>query len=494
MFIFQETLIYIINQIEQIYLKMIDGKILIIQLCLVELLMKYQILQVLINQPAATIWIKLKPITSFKDSLYQVVIHMKLIINSLNTPESIRYLLGMVKNEISKKIIKRQVLKHIIINLFQQKYKINRQIIVFNTSMNLKQKNIIELILLNYIKSQMHLNQKTSQKPIQKQKKLLIKKIMGWIRQALNVREIGFHPLILCVSIKPSVNQRCATLQSYPNQDLWKSLHTLKEQELLEQIKQEVYEKTFKLKDIYDNSIMQEFLSRIKNNFDFFQFYKKTEEINLDSDEHGSNSAETIQNIQKKKVKRNESEPKQLLKQIELCNSKSGSIVTIQKQHFHKLSQLFQKISQIPEKLQSGEMKQFKNKLQQFLNYTENLQIKKVCIQNEKQIETEPSAQNDITISEIQIEQLRNQILEQTKQEIKTIEPGIDLFIPDYKQVSISIREEMKQIEEDYFSELYYQKLNNPENINSKNILIWWRQCFEPIVYELLLKQMVKTE
>lgn len=52
---------------------------------------------------------------------------------------------------------------------------------------------------------------------LEKQKKLLIKKIMGWIRQCFNDREIGFHPFILCVSIKPSVNSRCATIQSYPN-------------------------------------------------------------------------------------------------------------------------------------------------------------------------------------------------------------------------------------------------------------------------------------
>lgn len=39
-----------------------------------------------------------------------------------------------------------------------------------------------------------------------KQKKLLIKKIMSWVRQSFNKHEIGFHPFLLCVSIKPSIN------------------------------------------------------------------------------------------------------------------------------------------------------------------------------------------------------------------------------------------------------------------------------------------------
>jgi hypothetical protein len=40
-------------------------------------------------------------------------------------------------------------------------------------------------------------------KTIEKQKKLLMKKLMNWIRLEFNSREIGFHLLLLCVSIKP---------------------------------------------------------------------------------------------------------------------------------------------------------------------------------------------------------------------------------------------------------------------------------------------------
>ncbi|CAD8089703.1 unnamed protein product [Paramecium primaurelia] len=331
----------------------------------------------------------------------------------------------------------------------------------------------------------------STKRTIEKQKKLLIKKIMSWVRQSFNNRQIGFHPFVLCVSIKPSINQRCATIQSYPNQELWKSLHSLQDQELLQQIIQEVSEKTFKLKEKYDYSIIQEFLNRIKNNFDFCKFYKDTQDINFDSDEHVSNSTELNENFQIKQFQKSESESKQLLQQIELCNSKKGSIITIEKQHYHKLSQLFEKICLVPKQLQSIEMKKFKNQLQLLLESTQNPKEKQICVQNEFQTEKVP---NSIQNLDIYVDQLKNKFQQEIIDEVLQIAPGLVLFLPSFENTQVN-NDELKQVEQDFFQEILYQKIMAPQNLTPQNIIFAWRYGFEPKIKEILDKfNKIKTE
>ncbi|CAD8198641.1 unnamed protein product [Paramecium octaurelia] len=327
---------------------------------------------------------------------------------------------------------------------------------------------------------------------LEKQKKLLIKKIMGWIRQCFNDRQIGFHPFILCVSIKPSVNQRCATIQSYPNQELWKSLHSLQDQELLSQIIQEVSENTFKLKDKYDNSLIQQFLIRIKNNFDFCKFYKETQEQGFDQDEHASEFTELNYTNQKtKQFQKNESESKQLLKQIELCNTKQGSIISIEKQHYHKLFQLFEKICSVPEENYSTEMRKFRNQLSLLLESTQNPQEKQVCIKNDFQTEKVAMLiQNRETYG---IEQYH--LLQDIKQEVLSTMPEIVLFLPSEQNNQRIKKDELYKIEEEFFQELYFYKTIDAQVLTPYNITYFWKHYFQPKIEHVCSQwQQVKIE
>ncbi|CAD8095415.1 unnamed protein product [Paramecium sonneborni] len=74
------------------------------------------------------------------------------------------------------------------------------------------------------------MSRQESPKPIKYQsqeerlKKLFMKTALNSLRKYFNNKSLPYHPLITCVSIKPGCINRCASLQSYPNQTVWKSL------------------------------------------------------------------------------------------------------------------------------------------------------------------------------------------------------------------------------------------------------------------------------
>lgn len=54
------------------------------------------------------------------------------------------------------------------------------------------------------------------------------------------------------------------------------------------------------------------------------------------------------------------------------------------------------------------------------------------------------------------------------------------MFLPNYAKIDDKYKEITKQLEEYYFKNLYYLKVVEPEKFTSNNILISWRELYEP--------------
>lgn len=94
------------------------------------------------------------------------------------------------------------------------------------------------------------------------------------LRQYFNEKQIGFHPLIVCVSIKPGSEHRCSSLQSYPNKQVWKSLTEL-EKSVQDEISSYLIQKLSGLCEKTEDPILIEFQNRVQEGFKFDNFYKE---------------------------------------------------------------------------------------------------------------------------------------------------------------------------------------------------------------------------
>ncbi|CAK60791.1 unnamed protein product (macronuclear) [Paramecium tetraurelia] len=347
------------------------------------------------------------------------------------------------------------------------------------------------------------------QKPLDKQKKLLIKKIMIWVRQGFNSRNIGFHPFLLCASIKPGAQKRHTTLQSYPNAELWRCLSKLNQQDIKTEIQQEIQSKLDDVIKNYDVSIIKEFKIRVNNNFDFAYLYKETEKKKPQQNENLE--VLDFQNLNHpNQQERDESESKSLVKQILLCNTKQGSIADFENSHYHKLSQFLEKVKPFINQ-SSIELNQFYQGVQTFLESQQTTPLKKMKLHQigEAEQEEEKQDQNNIkfqkqNLQEQQQKQNLNfeqeeqfnhqsqqqrmnkfnkspqQLLDELKLDALKTQPGLSFFLPNYDKMSPEEAEKVREIEANYYKELYFLKVLQPQDYNPKQILLIWRLYFEP--------------
>ncbi|CAD8202504.1 unnamed protein product [Paramecium octaurelia] len=348
-----------------------------------------------------------------------------------------------------------------------------------------------------------------TQKPLDKQKKLLIKKIMIWARQGFNSRNIGFHPFLLCASIKPGAQKRHTTLQSYPNAELWRCLSKLNQQEIKTEIQQEILSKLDYVLKNYDASIIKEFKTRVENNFDFAYLYKETEKKKPDENQHLEVS--NIQNLNHPNhQEREESESKSLVKQVQLCNTQQGSIAHLENSHYHKLSQFLERVKTFINK-SSVELNEFYQGVQIFLESQQKAPLKKLKLEQIGGAEQEEEKQDQSNIKCQQLNQLEQQqkqnqkqeqepqqsqqfqqqqrmnkqskspqqILDELKLDALKIQPGLAFFLPNYDKMQPEEAEKVKEIEAAFFKELYFLKVLHPQEYNPKQILLIWRFQFE---------------
>ncbi|CAK90198.1 unnamed protein product (macronuclear) [Paramecium tetraurelia] len=330
----------------------------------------------------------------------------------------------------------------------------------------------------------------------EKAKKLFMKIILNGLRKFFNMNELPYHPLITCVSIKPGCINRCASLQSYPNQSVWKSLVDLPkemQQEVVEFLIKELDAKSIK----FQSKFLIESQERIRNNFDFQSFYKeptkfeipsndKQSEFQKDADKEIKDDGTKIK--QKKWFKGEDfvSESKQIATQMKLCNQ-HPPLVEVSSFHFHKMRCLLEKIKEQKFK-QSEEMKIFVEELEKFIQndpkaeeHKKKRKIKKYNDKKNHQHDDEELIQGQITLQrEVKVEDNSAQdFLDQFKLKVKKIEPGIVLYLPQYYKILPKYREYCKSLEDSYFKNLYYLVQVGELILNSQDILKFLRQVFK---------------
>ncbi|CAK88517.1 unnamed protein product (macronuclear) [Paramecium tetraurelia] len=329
----------------------------------------------------------------------------------------------------------------------------------------------------------------------EKMKKLLMKMALNILRKFFNSKGLPYHPLITCVSIKPGCPNRCASLQSYPNQSVWKSLIELPkniQKEVADFLTKELQDKQQK----FSQNFLVEACIRINNSFDFSSFYKEPTLSNnqtdqIEQDIQGGEANENMDNgikIKQKKWSKGQdfvSESKQISTQMKLCNQ-HPPLVKVNQTHYHKMRTLLEKIKDQKFKW-SKEMKVFVEELEKFIqNDPSNESLKpkkKIKKSNDKkecqQQEDDESIQRSKTIlNDIKQEENSAQdFLEQFKQQIKQIEPGIVMYLPEYSKISPQYYSYCKNLEDDYFKELYYMVRVEEMVLNPQNILRTVKQC-----------------
>ncbi|CAD8179557.1 unnamed protein product [Paramecium pentaurelia] len=340
----------------------------------------------------------------------------------------------------------------------------------------------------------------------EKLKKLFMKLALNSLRKYFNNKGIPYHPLITCVSIKPGCINRCASLQSYPNQSVWKSLI-----ELPKDLQQEVAEILTKDLNAKQQKFSPKFLieayERIKNNFDFQSFYKEPTNINSPSNDIQLDfqKGQLIESkddgikIKQKKWSKGEdfvSESKQISTQMRLCNQ-YPPLVKVNQVHYHKMRSLLEKIKDQKFKW-SKEMKIFVEELEKFISkdpQAEELKpkkkIKKSNDQKEYQQDDEESIQRSKTLQDqVKVEENQAQdFLDQFKMKIKQIEPGIVMYLPEYAKINPQYHQCYKNLEDAYFKDLYYKVRVDDMVLNPQNILKTLREYFSNCNYLIPYKE-----
>ncbi|CAD8097484.1 unnamed protein product [Paramecium primaurelia] len=332
-------------------------------------------------------------------------------------------------------------------------------------------------------------------------KKLFMKWALNSMRKFFNDNNLPYHLLSTCVSIKPGTANRRATLQSYPNQGVWKHL-TYLPQNVREDLKKHLIESLKHVEHKFQQSILIEFQKRIQNDFEFSSFYKESKntqgqmlqtsidnETNdtpqIESDEKDKSVINNIETVKQKKWSKGQdfvSESKQILIQIQLCNEQKP-LIPVNQLHYHKLRTLLEKIKDLQCKM-SDEMIQFQFELEKFCKQDfcsiETGLKKKIKKNNDhhEQNEINEKKQQNINIS-IKVENEEIDILRNFKERVKRIEPGITLFIPNLSQVDEITRNCFQQIEDNYYKDLYYREKVEQMELNPKNILQLCRQHYQ---------------
>ncbi|CAD8097397.1 unnamed protein product [Paramecium sonneborni] len=340
----------------------------------------------------------------------------------------------------------------------------------------------------------------------ERQKKLFMKTALNSLRKYFNNKALPYHPLITCVSIKPGCINRCASLQSYPNQNVWKYLV-----ELPKAIQLEVAE--FLIKELYGKQqkfspkFLIEATQRINNNFDFQSFYKdptQTDNITNENElEFYQNNINEVKNngtvIKQKKWSKGEgfvSESKQISTQMRLCNQ-YPPLIKVDQVHYHKMRCLLEKIK-VQKYKQSEEMKIFVEELQKFIqkdpkahDLKPKKKIKKSNDQKDYQQDDEESIQRSKTLlNEVKVEENSAQdFLEQFKMKIKSIEPGIVMYLPEYQKIDPQYRQFYKNLEDNYYKDLYYKVRTEDLILNPQNILKLLKQAFQNVNYIIPFKE-----
>ncbi|CAD8178034.1 unnamed protein product [Paramecium octaurelia] len=329
----------------------------------------------------------------------------------------------------------------------------------------------------------------------EKAKKLFMKITLNSLRKFFNMNQLPYHPLITCVSIKPGCINRCASLQSYPNQSVWKSLVELPkemQQEVVEFLIQELNAKQIK----FSSKFLIEGQERIRNNFNFQSFYKEPAKSEIPSNDQQSDFQKDEDNeikddgtkIKQKKWFKGEdfvSESKQIATQMKLCNQ-HPPLVEVSSFHFHKMRSLLEKIKEQQFK-QSEEMKIFVDELEKFIQNDpraeEHKKKKKIKKSNDKKDhlhDDEELIQRQKTLqSEVKVEDNAAQVfLDQFKVRVKQIEPGVVLYLPIYSTINPIYHEYFKNREDSYYKNLYYLVKVEELTLNSSNIIKLANQFF----------------
>ncbi|CAD8088887.1 unnamed protein product [Paramecium primaurelia] len=340
----------------------------------------------------------------------------------------------------------------------------------------------------------------------EKLKKLFMKITLNSLRKYFNTKQLPYHPLITCVSIKPGCINRCASLQSYPNQSVWKSLLELPnemQQEIVEFLINELNAKQQK----FSSKFLIEGQERIRNNFDFQSFYKEPIKPDVLPNDNSSDSKK-IEDIEIKddgtKIKQKKwfkgedfvSESKQIATQMRLCNQ-IPPLVTVNSIHYHKMRSLLEKIKEQKFK-QSEEMKIFVEELEKFIQkdpksveLKKKKKIKKSNDKKDHQHDDQESIQRSKSLQdEVKVEDNSAQdFLDQFKMKIKQIEPGVVLYLPQYKKIDPQYHQYYKNLEDSYFKDLYYKVKVDEIVLNTKNILRFARQVFQNLDFIIPYKQ-----
>ncbi|CAK93995.1 unnamed protein product (macronuclear) [Paramecium tetraurelia] len=317
-------------------------------------------------------------------------------------------------------------------------------------------------------------------------KKLFMKWALNSVRKFFNNNQLPYHLLSTCVSIKPGSANRCATLQSYPNQGVWKYLKELPEsvrRDLTMHLNNEMKLVEFK----FQQSILIEFKDRILKDFDFSSFYKESKNFNDNNEIPFIESDQNEQQVKQKKWCKGQdfvSESKQILIQMQLCNRKPP-LIHMKQLHYHKLRTLLEKIKEHKFSM-SEEMKQFKHELEQFCkqDFCQESEKKKKVKANHDQQQNELEKVQQNCIIKVEDEDNKNDILRIFKQRVKSIEPGISLFLPDLSKFEQQMRNNFQEVEDNYYKNLYFKEKVEEMELNSKNILAECKQYYEALQFK----------
>ncbi|CAD8110595.1 unnamed protein product [Paramecium sonneborni] len=337
-------------------------------------------------------------------------------------------------------------------------------------------------------------NQLIKESDLEGKKKLFMKWALNSLRKYFNNNNLPYHILSTCVSIKPGSAYRCATLQSYPNQGVWKCLQSLPEN-VRNDLRTYFIEELKLVENKFPQSILIEIKKRIQKDFDFANFYRefKSNEVQIQTStiENETNDTPQIESdltnnkIKQKKWSKGQgfvSESRQILIQMQICN-RFPPLIPVNNLHYHKLRTLYEKIKEQKFKM-SDDMQQFQMELEKFCRqefFPQEIGKRKKIKKNIDQQQIEQIDIQEITQSKcfIKVENEDIDILGNFKERVKKIEPGIQLFIPNLTQLDQQTRNYYQQMEDHYYKELYYkEKVENME-INPKNILQSWRQNYQ---------------
>ncbi|CAD8091796.1 unnamed protein product [Paramecium primaurelia] len=317
-------------------------------------------------------------------------------------------------------------------------------------------------------------------------KKLFMKWALNSVRKFFNNNQLPYHLLSTCVSIKPGSSNRCATLQSYPNQGVWKYLKDLPENVQKDLITYLIKEMKL-IESKFQHSILIEFQNRVLKDFDFSSFYKESKNFNDINEFSSIESDQNEQKVKRKKWSKGQnfvSESKQILIQMQLCNN-YRPLIPIQQLHYHKLRTLLEKIKE-HQFTMSDEMKQFQIELEKFCNqdFCKEPEKKKKVKKNhdqQQQFQNEQEIEQQNYIIKVENEDNEIELLRKLKERIKSIEPGIILFLPDLSKFDEKTRVYLQQMEDNFYKDLYFKEKVEQMELNPKNILKSCRQFYQEI-------------